>query len=254
MLIVNESLVVQNSSEPVILPPSSGNAEVYYSHLRSAARTYRQSLWEIAYFGWRLRAGNWYAELGFKDEESCRESVDIPRSTYYKYIRLGEALQDLTMNELQSLSVRNAELLLQVDDKIIGEFPWVTEARTLSPADFAGRIAERNHQAGSDKEPSDYYRLKVPYSAKAAIEESVKAFQEKNSLASPAQALEFIVADMFDRPNLLATCQQASMTIKRVLVALREIPDIEEEISSLELAAEEMDEAASHAISQHRGR
>ena len=252
ILDVNQSLIIPASIDPVILPPLSGKASSYDSKLRSAAQNYKRCLWEIAFYGYRLRAGNWYGELGFKNEEGYRESLDIPRSTYYKFVRLGEALQDLTIEEMQELSVGNAELLLQVDEKLMGSFPWVQEARTLSPGEFAEKITERNREIGSDKEPSQYYRLKVPFTAKAAIERTVSEFQAKHSLASPMQALEFIMADQIDRPNMLAICQGASLTIKNALVSLREIPDIEDVVNTLEGVASALDEVAVYAVQQHR--
>jgi hypothetical protein len=251
---VNDMLAIPESVDPVILPPLPGKASLYDSKLRSAAHNYKRCLWDIAFYGHRIRAGNWYGELGFKNEEEYRSSLDIPRSTYYKFVRLGEALQDLTIEEMQSLSVGNAELLLQVDEKLMNSFPWVDEARTLTSGELAEKITERNREAGSDKEPSQYYRLKVPYTAKAAIEQTVADFQKKHSLASPMQALEFIMANQVDRPNLVATCQSASLTIKRALVSLREIPDIEEIIDALEATSDALDDGVVHVIEQHRGR
>ena len=211
----------QYRAQPEILPPPSGDAGEALQRMKSAARGLRTNLMTIAYFGFRVRLGEWFRDYGFESEEEFREYLDIPRSTYYKAIRIGEALHELPYKDLVELSVGNAELLIQVQPTLWGDYPWVHEAQTLKADQFAELVAKRNRQSGIAIEPMTYVRWKVPFLAKQSMEQMVVAFQQKYGLASPAQALEFIIADKYDMPNLLANLEAVREQVKQAVDSIR---------------------------------
>jgi len=187
--------------EPEIISPGQDEE---FEQLQVAARGYKTSLMTMAYYGFRIRLSEKFRDYGFESEDQMREFLDVPRSTWYKAVRIGEALNQLPLKDLQAISVGNAELLIQVQPSLWHDYPWVQEAKTLKPAQLAIRVAERNKRSGIDVTPMTYVRWKVPFLAKTAIENMVNSFQQRHNLSSPGQALEFIVADQYDMPNLLA--------------------------------------------------
>jgi len=180
-----------------------------FAHLQTAAKYLKTSLMLIAYWGCRVREADGWNELGFADEDTCRKYLGIPQSTWYKYLRIGEALYNLTFDDLQQITVGNAELLITVDHAIWADYPWVAEAKRLTSDEFAENIVMRNQTAGIEREPMTYVRWKVPYTAKNAIEEMVDSFMSREGLATPGHALEMLVADRFDRMTDVAVIDRA---------------------------------------------
>lgn len=199
------------------MPPPAGEASECQQHLRRAAHGLKNSLMTIAYYGFRVRMGEYFRDYGFETEDHFRESLDIPRSTWYKAVRIGEALNQLSLEDLQQISTGNAELLIQVQPQLWQDFPWIEEAKSLKPSEFAVKVADRNKQVGDAREPMTYYRCKVPFLAKSAIEEMVESFRQANNLASTGQALEFLMADSFDRPNAVAAIANAMSLISNAI-------------------------------------
>lgn len=207
------------AAAPEILAPA-GEAYGCDLNLRRAAKALKTSLMEIAYYGWRLKRTEGWLELGYEDETAYRHSLDIPKSTYFKFIRIGEALQQLSLDDMKALSTGNAELLLQVPPELWHDFPWVMEAKKLPTPEFAMRITTRSEQSGSDRVPMTYFRVRVPFLAKDALEEMVDNFRSKHGLASAGQALELLIADQYDRPNLLSTIYTCKYQIREAITEL----------------------------------
>ncbi len=198
--------------------------------VQQTARLHRTSMMRLAYYGWRLRfeidsrGGDWSVlgvpyettdEFGNQDkrfaasEDEYRDSLGVSRSNWYKYLSIGAALHKLTLPELERITMTNAELLIQVDPVLWGDFPWIREATELTSNEFALRVVERNRQHGSDREPMTYYRCKVQFTAKKFLEETVEKFRLDNGLATAGEALELLVADVHDRPNVMTAVRRS---------------------------------------------
>lgn len=223
------SLALVQKSSPEVLPPQNPEVMSLLREVRLAAKDYRNSMARIAYYGWRLRysvggkagdpIGDW-AALGVqieteegtrlaRTEDEFREALGIPRSTYYKYLQIGQALHQLKLEDLHKITVSNAENLIKVDPAIIADFPWVSEAKTIPSQQFAKLVAQRNKQSGSMAEPTTYFRCKVPITAKKFLEDTVEKFRVENDLASSGEALELLIADVHDRPNTMTAIKRA---------------------------------------------
>lgn len=237
-------------AQPEYLPPA-GEAVFYDREVRRAARTFKSAIMAIAYYGARMRALGMFAQLGFESEDVYRDSIDVPRSTWYKAVRIGEALYELPLVDLQALSTGNAELLIQIDPILWNDYPWVTEAKQLDTTSFAGLVAQRNRQSGSSREVYSYYRCRVPYTAKKFIEEAVEAFRQKNELASASQALEFMVADRYDTPNFMETLIESRRILAFAIRLLerREVKEITEEMYLLKKSRRLLDEIRQDKVS-----
>lgn len=231
--------------------PPLGSAPLYDRVLRKAAAGLKSNLMTIAYYGARVRAEQAYLSLGFESEDKYRASLDIPRSTFYKAVRIGEALFDLPLSDLMELSTGNAELLTQVDPILRESYPWVEDAKNLSNDAFAALVTQRNRQSGGGKEAYAYYRCRVPYSVKRFLEESVDAFQMKHGLSSAAQALEFLIADRHDRPGVLQKLVESRRLVKiaRHVLAQRGWWDCSGEIDMLDRAGRLLDAAYEDSVS-----
>lgn len=174
----------------------------------------------VAYGGIRMRMANGWSDFGYESEEACRDAMGVPRSTWYKALRIGEALFNLSFEDLQAITVGNAELLIQVAPELWADYPWVQEAKVLSSDKLAERIVMRNQTAGRDDEPMAYVRYKVPYSAKSAIEEMVESFQQREGLNTAGHALEMLVSDTWDRPNMGALLYRMKYMLREAITEL----------------------------------
>lgn len=204
---------------PEILSPRP-DLRPHMEGLRTGAKYLKTGTMYIAYHGARLRAADGWKDFGFESEEDCRDKLGIPRSTWYKFIRIGEALIALSLEDLQQITIGNAELLIQVAPELWADYPWVQEAKRLSGGAFAELIVMRNQTAGSDREPMTYVRWQVPYSAKAAIEEMVEAFMQREGLKTTGHALEMLVADTYDRPNMGSLLHRAKYELRTCITEL----------------------------------
>lgn len=231
--------------------PPVGLAPRYDRVLRQAATELKKSFVTIAYYGARVRVEQAYLTLGFESEDKYRASLDIPRSSWYKWVRIGEALFDLSLSDLMELSTGNAELLTQVDPILRESYPWVEDAKNLSNNAFAALVTQRNRQSGGGKEAYAYYRCRVPYSVKQFLEESVDTFRLKHGLSSAAQALEFLIADRHDRPGVLQKLVETRRLVKiaRHVLAQRGWWDCSGEIDMLDRAGRLLDEAYEDSVS-----
>jgi hypothetical protein len=65
------------------------------------------------------------------------------------------------------------------------------------------------------------FQVKVPYSAKKFMQDTVEKFRQEHNLASAGEALEFLIADVHDRPNVMAAIERANRYVKWSLFRLR---------------------------------
>ena len=243
--------------EPEILAPEPQPAEEYHSALQEAARAMRLSTMRIAYYGFRMRLSEGWTMFGMppgpKGEEQYREFIGVPRSTWYRMCRIGQALHQLTLPELERIPIANAEILLSVSPTIWHDFSWVHEAKSLPSTRLAELVTERNKAAGDDREPMEVMVFRLPSLAKQAIRTMLDVFQNKHELSSQGQALELLIADRYDRGNLLGAVSQAQKLIGAVLFILRDHKKrFNEQVEFLELASEVLHAASQEAIQASR--
>lgn len=240
---------------PEVLAPEHPNLRRYDSELRSAARNYRQSVLKIGYYGARLRMTEGWRDLGFESEEDYRESLDVPRSTWYKYVRICQNYMQLSLPELEAYQITNLQLLLKVNPSIADNHPWMDEALALKPKKLAELVAERNRAVGDEREPLTSYRVTVPFLAKRAIEQQVEDFQKKHGLSSPGQALEFLIVDRAGEPGILTELSQIRKLLSGVAQSLQMKANrcqLEQERSWIKLAWEMTDACYQKAIQAAR--
>ena len=239
-----------------VLDPENEPIDQFHRELQSAARGLRMDLAKIAFYGWKMRLADGWTRFGFesgsKGEEAYRESLDVPHSSWYKHVRIGQALHQLTLADHERIKVSNRELLMQVNPTIIHDFPWLSEAKVLKPKAFAELVASRNKTVG-DKEPLSTIALKVPFLAKQAIEDMLESFQHRHELSSKGQALELMIADLQHDASLLSAVGQARKLLTGVAQSMknRKAPEEDEQTWVL-LAKEILDESYETAVQAAR--
>jgi hypothetical protein len=239
-----------------ILSPESEPILEYHAELQSAARNLRYSLAKIAYYGWKMRLSDGWVRLGFESgprgEDAYRESLDIPRSTYFKHVRIGQSLHQLSLEDLTRIPTTNAELLIQVDPAIWHERNWVSDAKTLKPKALGELVAERNKAVGS-REPLSTMVVKVPFLAKQAMEAMLESVQHKYELSSKGQALELMIADLHQDANLVSAADRALQLLRGVQESMkrRQAPE-SDETRWLEMAMEVLNEGYEKAVQAAR--
>lgn len=255
---MNLSLPASTTSAPPVgevLSPESHPIAQYHQELQQAARAYRNSLAKIAYYGFRLRLTDGWTAMGFepgpRGEEAYRDSLDIPRSTWYKAVRIGQALHQLSLDDLSKIPTTNAELLTQVDPAIVHDHPWVAEAKSLPPKEMADLVATRNREVGG-KEPLSTLVFRVPFLAKRAIEDMLEAIQHKYELSSKGQTLELMIADLHHDANLIAAADRAERLMAGIAESMKRRQAPEDEQAWLRLAAEVLHEGYEKAVEAAR--
>lgn len=184
------------SPAATILKPGQPSAQECFQHLQRSTANCRNAMMEIAYYGFRLRQADSWAEIGLADEESCREYLGIPEATWDKYVTLGERLQQLTLDDLRSLSMASAQWLTRVNPKIWGEFPWIEEARLLSATNLAALVAQRNGDikllAAKDavKEGAIEFKFKIAPGHMRPFKQRLEKLRQAYDVRSVAEALE----------------------------------------------------------------
>lgn len=199
-------------------PPQALDIPALDKEVRQAVKNLHISTVKLGYYGFRLRfqmggkegnTGNLWPSIGFASEDKYRETLGVSRPTWFRAIAVGQALCHLSLEDMEQISLSNAEMLILVDPAIIQDFAWIDEAKKLPAQDFALLVASRNKQSGSGREPTTYFRCKVPVTAKKFLEDVVEKFRLENNLASSGEALELLIADVHDRPNTLAAVKRA---------------------------------------------
>lgn len=201
-----------------------------------------------------------WVQLGFgegpRGEEAYRDHLKIPRSTWYRAIRIGQAFHQLKLEDLERLSLANAEILLTVNPSLWHDFNWLFEARTMEANQLAQLVTARNASIGDRREPLQTMMFKVAVTARSAIDRMLESFQKRHELANKSQALEMIIADRYDRSNLLAAAGQAIKLIDASIGKMQRSKErrfkFQEEINWLNLALEVLDAAHKEAIQAAR--
>jgi len=201
------------SGAPEILPPSSPELHEIDQNLRQGAKSYRFGLRTIMFYGWKLRLAERWQDLGFADEDAYRRELDVPQSTWYKYVGLGFELRGIPFDDLKQICITTLELMTQIQPELWRDYPWIDEAKQLKPAEFADLIVIRRKQNGDNSEPMCHVKWKVTYLSKQFLEEVVLEFQKRHNLSTPGRALELMIADIHDRPNITAIIEQAKALI-----------------------------------------
>ena len=217
--------------------------------MRKAARAYKTSLAIIAYYGWRLRLADRWHDLGVNSEDEYREKLDIPRSTFFKWVNIGKVHHNLSLADLQAIPTTNLELLQEVAPEQRAEFPWVEEAKTLRPELLVDLIKERHRENGNTYEPMTYFRERVVYSAKKFIEEALEGYKERYGLGSRGRALELMIADNHDRMSALGIINKALNLFEEIQMLLKEKGILDMELLEyIDMGRREIDEAYTSAI------
>lgn len=228
----------------------------YHSQLQSAARSLKSNLARIAYFGFRMRMSDGWTILGYESgprgEDAYREMLDIPRSTYFKAVRIGQALNQLSLADLERIPTSNAELLIQVDPSITHDFAWVKEAQLLKPKDMAELVASRNKAVGG-REPLSTIVFKVAFLAKQAVETMLESVQKKYELSSKGQALELMIADLHNDANLISSVEKAKQLLAGVAKSIKLRNGFKgDEETWMQMALEVLDEGYEKAVQTAR--
>ena len=243
---------------PEILAPEFLPVREYHDELQAAAKAYRISTMRIAFYGHRMRMTEGWTVLGYepgpRGEEAYREDLGVPRSSWYRAVRIGQALHQLPLPELERIPVENAEIILAVNPTIMHDHNWVHEAKTKSRTELAGLVASRNRAIGDKREPLVTMLFRVPVAAKAAIETMLLSFMKRWELSSKSQTLELLVADRHDQANTLAAMNKARQLVAASLVLLKSKNKLHgtEAGEWLQLGVEVLDEAYEKAIQGSR--
>ena len=90
-----------------IQPASIPQNEIaeWYDGLSQAVSAHRNSLVEIAYYGYRIRQSGQWEAIGFEGEDHCRQHLGISEKTWNQYLGLGERLIHLSLKEMQLLTL-----------------------------------------------------------------------------------------------------------------------------------------------------
>ena len=241
------------SHDPQILPPSSPELHEIDQEIRHGAKAYRAGLRIVMIFGWKLRLAERWEELGFANEDAYRFDLDIPTSTWYKYVNLGFELRHVQPDDLKQIRITNLELMTQIGPELWRDFPWVDEAKKLKPAEFAELIVERRQQNNDNSEPMTHVKWKVTFLSKQFLEGAVLDFQKLHNLSTPGRALELLIADRHDRPNVLAMLEQAQVLVGEAQVLMQRKGFNDSEIQAkLDSARSLLDADLAKAIYQAR--
>lgn len=245
---------------PEILAPEVAAVQEYHENLQQASKALKISTMRIAYFGHRMRMSQGWVAYGYEEgprgEEAYRTALEIPRSSWYRACRIGQALHQLPLADLERIPVTNAEILLSVDPILWHDHPWAHEARTLDSDRLAALVTSRNKSIGSDQEPLVTMAFRVPMLARKAIDRMLDVFVRQHELSSKSQAIEMLIAEKYDRTNLIASVEKARRLIegayhKMKLSAPKRIK-LQDELTWLSMAMEVLDEAREKAIQAAR--
>ena len=208
----------------------------------------------LAYYGHRMRMCDGWTQFGFetgpRGEEAYRNSRGIPRSTWYRAVRIGQAFHQLPLWELERIPIENANTLLAVNPIIFNDYNWTQEARTKSNEELALLVTERNRLIGDNREPLTAMIFRVPVLARKALDKMLDGFMKKHELSSKSQALECLIADRHDQANLAAGIHKARTMVAASLRLLRDKNAIQGTDADewLKLATEVLDEVYEKAV------
>lgn len=192
--------LVQMRPVPVaeVLSPSTpifhqDDIESWNLQLRQAVDGHRNTLVEIAYYGAKIRAANGWEKLGFVDEDGYREDVGLGEKTWKEYLKLGERLSHLSLEQMSRLTFKAARLLTRVDGQIWSEFAWAEEAALLPAREFAMLVDQRNREVNPAIKIEARGRLSVEVglSQLEPMERKIESLKKQCRLQSTAAAVNY---------------------------------------------------------------
>lgn len=191
-----------------------------------AARGVRSNLAKIAYYGWRIRSVEGWTRLGYAEgkdgEYDYVEEKGIARSTWYRAVKIGQALQRLSLVELAAIIPGKLDVLARLEDKAWGQKDWGQEARALCLKDLKKEVKEANKVHGVETAFTEWIRLPVGDGAKGAIETMLDTYASNHELPSRSAALELIVADGWDRPNVMKDVKAVAELVRGAMTGLKQ--------------------------------
>jgi hypothetical protein len=183
---------------PEVLPPSTplvhqDDIKEWDRSLRGAVDGHRSTLVEIAYYGAKLRSANGWSKLGFADEDDYRQDVGMGEKTWKDYLKLGERLSHLSLEEMSRLTFNAARLLTKVDSRIWQEYSWAEEAALLAPREFAMLVDQRNRQANPSAalETSTSLNIRIGISQLEPMEQRIQTIRKQRKLQSAAAVVDY---------------------------------------------------------------
>jgi hypothetical protein len=196
-------------------------AEAIEKKTRDHALAVEKELAEVFNLGPRLWKGGFlivreiqdkklWQVRSFESENKYREFLRIGRSTWYRTARLTREValplleKDLlTRARLDRLTLENAELLLDLDERRRFNPTWVEKALTMSEADFEAQV---QHVIANNEEPEEglgapesqvILKWKMATSQREMILETIKEFatRQEEPLDNEPQRLVEMLAD-----------------------------------------------------------
>jgi len=179
--------------QPQIMASGELSSPEMFAKVRSAATKLRNSLVEIAFYGWKLRQRQAWQELGFVDEDAAREDLGLSQSMWGTYMILGERLEGLTMDQMSTVTVEAARLLTRIHPNVWAEYAWLQEARALPMRKFALLVEQRNQQASPKAlvEPRVIMDIKVPVTQKQRLDDRMQVLRKQQNLTTNAATLDY---------------------------------------------------------------
>jgi hypothetical protein len=98
----------------------------------------------IAYYGWRIKKSQRWPEFGCANETEYCCSRGIAMSTWSSCMRVGQLLEALTFDQLQSIGIENGMILCTVNPDIWSDYDWLSDARSTPYRKFRELVAVRN--------------------------------------------------------------------------------------------------------------
>jgi len=228
-----------SASLHVVSAPAVSEIRELDKNIRQSVREYNLSFAHLAYYGWRLKLNDGFAELGYKNEHAYMLSLGIGKTWWFQAVAIGQALSSLPLSELEKIPVGQALLLLDVKPEIRTQFPWAQEAQADSFSQLARKIEDRNRIIpGPERVPMTPLSIRVPATAKGSIFRNLQEFKDRHNLSSIGQALEFAVADKIQDNSVLGDLNDAIRLIEGVYRSLGKRGGMEDERDWTHLALE----------------
>ena len=189
--------------------------------------------WEAAFIqrneGWTL--------LGFEDQHSYRQALQISRSTWYKHIALAEKFVELDKESFVAMSIENAQRLSVEPPDVRYDPANVEKAATKLAREFRDELTnEGAHREGKpvvEKWVEMHWRMKE--ARRDWIEKSLEKWCEENGINETycrehgidenGYALEMLLAEATSKPTLVGFMIES---IPKLTAAVRETTDITE--------------------------
>jgi hypothetical protein len=214
------ALTVNPLVSPVSLtaPPPPIPLRDWADRCEQATSTLRNSIVELSYYGYKLRAAADWGSLGFPTESSFVEHLGISSTQWQKYMVLGERIESLPLHLLRDLTVDIAERLALIHPRIWPEFPWLEEARALTGREFRVLVEQRNKDlagvggTGSGPtllRPTTRLPFLLAEQHSKRMRRRVEALRKVEGLKSAVDVLDYALACAEEKDQLDARTQAA---------------------------------------------